>query len=141
MTTWKTVRPSQSYLIALPEEVRENHDGRVSSFWTDGKPLLLQLSSYLRTEGEQVGARTRLRERLAIHPENWIVWTKTLYPDAKVDQVTAEFLDEKDVLWVHTYLVWPHVTIYALVSGPAAEVRNPNNWAVEALKGIRLSVH
>jgi hypothetical protein len=40
MTRLKTIRPSPSYALALPDVVREERYGRVSSFWGDGKPLL-----------------------------------------------------------------------------------------------------
>ena len=101
MTRVKTVRPSPSFTLAVPEEAREDDDQRVSSFWIDGQPLLLQLSSYLRYEGVQVDART----------------------------------------WIHTYLVWPHLTIHTTVSGPKSIVSSPDNWARHAVASIALAVH
>ncbi len=127
-------------MIDLPQEVREQYDGRVCSFWKDGKPLLLQLSSYLRAEGTQLGARGRLRERMAKHAEDWKAWDENLFPELSVDQATAEFLDESGLLWIHSYLVWPHLTVYATISGPEADVRKLDSWAMDALRSLKLAL-
>ena len=137
----KAVKPSSSYQVALPEDVCEQSEERVSSFWLDGKPLLLQLSSYVREKGRQVGARARLRERIAKHAQGWSTWEAKIYPDSGVDQATAEFTDENGVLWVHSYLVWPHLTIYATISGPEELVRDQDNWAIQGLKSAKLVTH
>ena len=137
MTGLKTIRPSESYLFVLPDNVCEEYDGGVSSFWLNGSPLLLQLSSYLRNEGTQVGARERLRQRMAKHAERWTIWNEKICPEMLTDEATGDFLDDKGVLWIHTYLVWPHLAIYATISGPPNEVLNPNNWARQALRSIR----
>ncbi len=133
--------PSPSYSISVPEAIREEHDERVTSLWLEGKPLLLQLSSYLRTEGKQVTAQSRLRERIEKHPAAWRMRPVGLHPDSLIDQAAAESLDEDGVLWLHSYLVWPHLTVYALISGPESEVRDAPNWAAEAVKSIELAVH
>jgi hypothetical protein len=65
------------------------------------------------------------------------MWKEEIYLECSVDQAAGEFSDEKGILWLHTYLVWPHLTIYATISGPEAEVRSPNNWAMDALRSIR----
>jgi hypothetical protein len=137
----KVVQPSGSYQLALLEDVCEQSDGRVSSFWLDGKPLLLQLSSYVREKGEQVRARERLKERIAKHAQSWRTWRAKVYRDSAVDQATAEFTDESGVLWVHSYLVWPHLAIYATISGPEDLVRDQDNWAFQGLKSIKLVAH
>jgi hypothetical protein len=137
----KTLKPSSSYELALPEDVREQFDGRVSSFWLDGQPLLLQFSSYIRDKGTQIGASDRLRARIEKHTETWRAWKSKIYADPAVDQATAEFTDSKGVLWVHTYLVWPHLTIYVTISGPKALVSDQNNWTIQGLKSVRLVTH
>ncbi len=137
----KAVKPSSSYQVALPEDVCEQSEERVSSFWLDGKPLLLQLSSYVREKGRQIGARSRLKERIAKHAQRWSTWEAKIYPDSAVDQATAEFTDENGVLWVHSYLVWPHLTIYATISGPKELVRDLDNWAIQGLKSVKLVTH
>jgi hypothetical protein len=137
----KAVKPSSSYELALPESVCEQSDGSVFSFWFDGQPLLLQVSSYIRETGVQTAASDRLRARMAKHAESWRAWESKIYPDPTVDQATAEFTDAKGVLWVHTYLVWPHLTIYVIISGPKAQVTDQNNWAIRGLKSVRLVTH
>ena len=137
----KVVQPSTSYQIALPNDACEQSDERVSSFWLDGKPLLLQLSSYVREKGLQIGARTRLEDRIVKQEHEWTTWEPKIHPDSYVDQATAEFTDEKGVLWVHSYLVWPHLTIYATISGPEELVRDQGNWAIQGLKSVKLVIH
>jgi hypothetical protein len=137
----KTFRPSSSYQLDMPQQICEQCDGRVSSFWLDGRSLLLQLSSYIRGQGEQVGAQARLSDRFAKHDRQWKVWGEKIYPDATIDQATGEFIDENGLLWLHSYIVWPHLTIYSIISGPKDVVRDPENWAIQALKSIRLSAH
>ena len=137
----RTVKPSSSYELALPEDICEQSDGKVSSFWLDGQPLLLQVSSYIREKGTQTSAKERLRDRIAKHTETWRTWKSKIYPDPAVDQSTAEFTDANGVLWVHIYLVWPHLTIYATISGPEDLVKDQDNWAFEGLKSVTLVTH
>ena len=141
MGNLRTVRLSPSYTVAIPADVTEENDGRVCSFWRQGEPLLLQLSSYLRTEGEQSSAHARLQERIKRSSGNRLTLAENLHPDRAIDQATAEQLDDKRVLWVHTYLVWPHLTVYALISGPEPLVRDASNWAAKAIASLALVVH
>ena len=137
----KTVKPSSSYQLELPQEVCEQSDGRVQSFWLDGGPLLLQLSSYIRGQGEQVGARERLKDRIAKHGHKWKIWETNIHPDQAVDQATGEFTDKDGLLWIHSYLVWPHLAIYSTISGPKEVVRDAANWTIQSLKSVRLTTH
>jgi len=138
----KTVKPSSSYQLGLPKDICEQSEGGTSSFWLDGEPLLLQLSSYLREKGQQVGAQDRLRDRIAKHPQQtWRTWKRRIYAGPGVDQATAEFKDDNGVLWLHSYLVWPHLTIYATISGPKELLDDKNNWAMQGLKSVRLVTH
>jgi hypothetical protein len=137
----KTVKLSNSYHLLLPESVCEQSDERVSSFWLDGKPLLLQLSSYVREKGRQLGARTRLEDRIAKQTQKWNYRNAKIHPGSAVDQATAEFTDENGILWVHSYFVWPHLTIYATISGLEELVRDEDNWAIQGLKSIKLVAH
>jgi len=138
--TLRTARPSNSYQLELPRNVCEEADDGVSSFWVRGEPLLLQLSSYLRDAGKQLAAKDRLKERIAKHAQEWRDYD-LLHPDRSVDQASAGFVDEDGVLWVHSYLVWPHLTVYATISGPEELARDPHNWAMEGLKSVRLTTH
>ena len=141
MTT-RTVRPSSSYNLEIPVEAREDSDTTVSSYWIEGSPLLLQLSSYFRWEGKPPEAHTRLKERIfdnRVH--DWRIWDETLRCDASIDQASAEYVDETGILWLHTYLVWPHLTIHASVSGPPELFQTEQNWAIRALESIRPTAH
>jgi hypothetical protein len=137
----KVVKPSPSYQIRLPQAVCERLDERVTSFWVAGAPLLLQLSSYIRHEGTQVGAQDRLRERIQNHEARWKKWEDKIHPDRHVDEATAEFVDQDGILWIHSYLVWPHLTVYSIISGPKKEVGMDDNWAIEGLRSIRLTTN
>jgi hypothetical protein len=141
MKTTKTVKPSSSYQVELPQHVCEQFDGKVQSFWLSGGPLLLQFSSYIRGEGEQVGARDRLKDRIVKHDGQWKIWETKICPDPAVDQATGEFTDNDGVLWVHSYLVWPHLTVYSTISGPRELVADVDNWAIQSLRSIRLITH
>jgi len=135
------VRPSNSYQLTLPGNVCEKVDDGVSSFWLDGEPLLLQLSSYLRDAGEHLTAKNRMKERIAKNAQTWRVWDERLHPDLSGDQASAEFVDKDGVLWVHSYLVWPHLTVYATISGPEKLARDQYNWAFQGLESLRLTTH
>jgi len=103
---FKPIRPSAFYELLLPEAVHEDYDGKVASIWTPGQPLVLQLSSYVRTEGPQVGAQTRLNDRLAKSQGKWNVWTHGIRLDRKVDQAVAETTDDRGTVRVHGYILW-----------------------------------
>jgi hypothetical protein len=141
MKDLKLVKPSESYILAVPADAEEEYDGAVSSFWLSGQPLLLQVSAYVRTEGRQPSARQRLQARMDKTPANWKLWNDGLHPDPSVDQATAECMDSNQVVWIHTYLVWPHLALYTLVSGPETSVYGDENWALNALRSIALVVH
>lgn len=136
-----TVKPSSSYQLDLPQQVCEQSHGRVQSFWLDGCPLLLQLSSYIRGDGPQVGARDRLRDRIEKHDGPWRIWETKIHPDSALDQATGEFIDNDGLLWIHSYLVWPHLAIYSTISGPKDLVGDPDNWAVQGIRSVRLTTH
>lgn len=141
MTKTKTIRPSPSYSVTVPEEACVKHEGRVTSLWQRGAPdLLLQLSSYTRNDGDQLGARKRLQDRMAKHRGKWTGRELEIPMAHTADQAAAEILDENAVLWIHAYLVWPHLAVYATVSGPEHSVRTPGNWAMAAIESITLAV-
>jgi hypothetical protein len=135
------VAPSPSYTLELPEGAREEHDGRVSSFWITGHDDLLQVSSYLRIEGEQSGACERLAERMKSLPGEWSPLTAPPCDGVSPECACAEYVDPQGLHWLHCYLVWPHLTIYVTCSGAATLWRRADSWMVRALGGIRLVVH
>lgn len=133
------IRPTSSYQIELPDDVSQEVDAHVSGFWIDQQPLLLQLSSFLRAEGTPVSAKRRLLDRIEKYPSAWKELTLIVCNDPTVDQAFAEQCDG-NVTWLHGYFVWPHLTVYATVSGPRHEVNDRENWAVDALRSLSLSV-
>jgi hypothetical protein len=141
MMKLKTVRPSQSYQLNLPQNVCEQVDERVSSFWLDGGHVVLQLSSFIRDEGPQLKAQHRLDERVKKHKAHWNWWQKKIHPDITIDQATAEFVDDEGLLWIHSYLVWPHLTVYSTISGPKDIVTKSDNWALQSLSSLHLITH
>ncbi len=58
----KVLQPTTSYEIAFPDDIVEDHDGKVASYWRPGSSVLLQLSSTARVEGEQAPADVRLQD-------------------------------------------------------------------------------
>jgi len=142
MSATRILRPSPSYEATVPHHAEQaDDDDRVTSVWLDGQPLLLQLSSYLRTTGEQVNAAERLRERIDKSAESWTRWDATLHADSSIDQATAEYADAEGTVWIFTYLVWPHLTLLATVAGVGPMVRDRDNWALQAVRSIRLVTH
>jgi hypothetical protein len=137
----KTAKPSTNYELTLPQDVREDYDGRPASYWLDGEPLLLQLSSYVRDQGVQVPANDRLKDRMSKDARIWTVWRTKIHPDQSLDQAAAEYTDDKGLVWVHAYLVWPHLAIYVTISGPEQLVRDLDNWALESLRSLRLTIN
>jgi hypothetical protein len=135
----KFIKPTESYGLFLPPNILHRADKRVSSFWRDGDPVLLQTSSYSRGAGAQISASDRLQDRIAKHDVEWHIWVEPLIGGTSIDQAIGEFEDVDGTLWVHAYFVWPHLTVYATVSGPAEKVRDRENWAWEGLKSITLN--
>ncbi|HEV2462454.1 MAG TPA: hypothetical protein VGT04_01505 [Acidobacteriaceae bacterium] len=136
----KTIKPTPSYQIVLPDGVQEQVDGTVSSFWINGDPILLQTSSYVREGGEHLSASQRLKDRMLKQNAHWQVWNEQLCLTAGVDQAIGEFTGDDGVVWIHSYFVWPHLTVYATVSGPGDTVRNRKNWALQSLRGVALNI-
>jgi hypothetical protein len=134
----KVVRPTGSYSVVLPEHISESVDTRVASYWITGEPLLLQLSSYQRVEGPPMPAHERLAQRMASTGGSWAELERNLCKDPTVDQAAAAIVSD-DVTWLHAYFVWPHLTVYATVSGPAPDALAPDTWAANALETISVS--
>ena len=137
----KRFHPSPGFEILLPDQIAHHSDERVSSFWIKGEPLLLQISSYLKGDGNPAAAGCRLQERMDKSSGQWKVWERCWTTPANTEQAIAETFDDKGLLWVHSYIVWPHLTVYATISGPEDTVRNPENWAISALCEMRLNIH
>lgn len=133
----KLFAPGPSFQLLLPDDITYERADRVSSFWFAGQGLLLQFSSYLGSTGEQVSACQRFEDRIAKKPGKWAAMTERVNQKAP-DQAAAEFVETDEISWLHSYLVWPHLTIYATVVGPVAEVRDASSWARLGLNNIEI---
>jgi len=133
----KWIQPSPSYEILLPENIVHQADERTSSFWISGDAVLLQLSSYVKIDGNPIPARQRLQERIATSSGQWEMLHLAPLSTDVPEQAAAETTDSDGLLWIHAYVVWPHLTVYATVSGPQEDVRNPQNWAITALETMK----
>ena len=133
----KTLQPSPSYEITLPDDVVEDYDGRVSSYWRAGNTLLLQLSSTQRIQGEQVSAADRLRD---LHTRLLADWSPfNLAPESfSGDLAGSQMTDSKGQRWIDTYLVTSDLAIYATISGAPENFKDQSNWAMDAVRTIRI---
>ena len=131
--------PFPSYSVDLPEDVKSDIDGRVSSFWMDGRDGLLQLSSYTRQDGPQVGAAERLMDRLS-KGELTILHDIELYCESCEDFACKSGVNREGVQWIYCYAVWPNLTVFATISGlPAVFAGNSAGWAFSAVRSLKPS--
>jgi len=133
----KVFQPTTSYEIALPDDIVEDHDGKVASYWRPGSSVLLQLSSTSRFEGEQVPAAARLQDLFKRNPVAWLPVEMKLQNFSGAF-AAAQTRDEKGVTWIHAYLTTESIAIYAIVSAPAQELKRAADWALEAVRTLRL---
>ena len=131
----KTLNPTGSYCISLPDDVAEDYDERVASYWKEGHSLLLQVSSYIRHEGPQVSAAERLDARLQQESLSGVSRDVCITIDCP-DIETAGGIDCEGTRWVYVYAVWPDLTIFASISGDDKDVRDNSCWALEAINSI-----
>ena len=98
------VRPTHSFQILLPDDICSDDDPRVMSYWVDGDPVVLQISSYLRTiSAEQLSAVERLQDHKQEHPGNWTPIDGKLCQHTLVDEATASIRDEEGTCWMHAF--------------------------------------
>jgi hypothetical protein len=135
----RSVSPTGSYFIDLPETVAEDEDGGVFSFWVQGRPLLLQLSSYSRYEGVQVGAAERLDALLKREPLSDVSTSFLMAVDCP-DYASVKGVDNERVFWVYAYAVWDDLALMITVSGDERDIEDAENWAFTAVKSIRRAV-
>lgn len=117
----RRVSPTGSYIFSVPADCNEDADERVSSFWRDDSNVLLQVSSFLRVEGQQVSAATRLQERLdreGLQAQSCSVKPAFDCPDIAY----SAGLDSEGVLWITVFGAWPDLTIVSTVSGLPEEI-------------------
>lgn len=127
------IQVSDSYSIELPNDVVEDIDGRVWSYWISGEETLLQFSSYIQY-GEQTSAGTRIEERMARDGVSSAV--PMCIDSSAPDQAAIMFIDDKGIRWVYAYLVWPDLCIFVTASMRSEEVDWRDSWSLQALKTI-----
>jgi len=137
MTALMEVIPTGSYALLVPRNVEEDIDADVTSFWLDGDDLVLQLSSRTRSDGQQVSAGERMRDRLDMHAYSSVAIVPLEIlgcPDAEA----ASAVDEDGTHWLFVYAVWPALAVFVTVTHPSRDVAAPS-WAIDAVRSIRLS--
>ena len=60
-------------------------------------------------------------------------------PTADADKAGAQQLVD-DTLWIHIYLVWPHLSVYLTLSGPSNQVLDEDSWARTAVNSLSLVI-
>jgi len=129
----KRANPFPSLSLLLPDDIVEDSDTKVASYWKPGDICLLQISSVLRVEGQQVSATQRLSDRMRAGGE----WRTVSLPCTieGCDIAAASAKDGEGASWVHVYLVWDWLAVYATVSYKG----DPSmcDWAWSALFSIR----
>jgi hypothetical protein len=129
----KKINPFPSVSIELPEDIVEDSDATVASYWRKGDSCLLQISSFLREQGPQVSAIERLSQRMAAGGE----WRPYNLPReiAGCETAAASRTDDQGTSWIHIYLVWEWLAVHATVSRQGDPLEC--DWAWNALASIR----
>ncbi len=130
------IAPTGSYSVSVPEDVIEEEDGRVVNLWMKDQHLLLQVSSFFRSEGAQIGAAERISALLKRQPLLDMSLDCSLAVDCP-DYASAKGVDEHGSAWVYAYAVWPDLALMITVSGDEQEFMDENNWAFAAVRSIR----
>lgn len=133
----KSVSPTRSYSLTFPDDIEEDYEDVVASFWRPGGRVALQISTCLRNEGRQVEAAERLADRLARDDPKQAEPFPTRVAPPDCSFAAARVVDACGLVWIHAYMTWPDLALYATVSGPADELADTNNWAFEALHSVK----
>jgi hypothetical protein len=134
----KIVNPTKSYNIMLPDDIKEDYNDIVMSFWREGGDLLLQLSSHKRESGDQVEAQDRLKAKIESVGGEWKPYELSIEGQGEEQRISGAYTkNENGIVWLHVYLTWPNLMIYATISGKhEVEVLN-SNWALDAIQKIK----
>ena len=132
----KRIHPFPSFSLTLPEDVLEDQDQSVASYWRHGDPCLLQISSFFREDGPQVSANQRLSDRLRADGE-WQIANLSRSIE-NCDVAAASTKDGQGTSWIHVYLVWEWLAVHVTVSREG----DPRacNWAWDSVFSIRPTV-
>jgi len=126
-------RPFPSVSLLLPGDVVEENDSTVASYWKQGDECLVQVSSFLRKDGQQISAAERLSERMANGGE-WHPFSLPRQIEG-CEIAAARTSDDQGLTWVHVYLVWEWLAVHVTVSGQGE--LSKYDWAWDALLSIR----
>jgi hypothetical protein len=129
----KRANPFPSLSLLLPNEITEDTDSTVASYWKPDDTCLLQISSFLREHGPQVSAMQRLSDR-TLAGGKWEPVDLSFTIEG-CDVAAASMKDEKGVSWVHVYLVWDWLAVHATVSAKGKV--SQCDWAWKAVRSIR----
>lgn len=135
-----SVAPTGSYFLLLPNDiVEDSKDKTVSSFWKKGEDSLLQLSSIKNLNENAESAAVRLADRLKMEQLLSVQFSDVASRYApSVAAATGD--DTEGCRWLHSYSVWPNLTIYATLSWKSSEAINlDHHWASEAIRSIQRS--
>ena len=129
----KRANPFPSVSILLPDDVVEDNDSTVVSYWRKGDTCLLQISSFLRERGPQVSAAQRLSERMGPGGD----WQEFHLPQGieGCETAAASTTNGRGTSWVHIYLVWEWLVVHATISQRVD--LSTCDWAWNALFSIR----
>ncbi len=128
------VEITESYTIALPDGLKEDVDGKVTSYWLDDHGPFLQMSSYRLMSGMQIAAIERLEQHLS--KKNIETWAAIRLKVKSPDFAGVMFTDEKGWHWLFAYLVWPDLTIFATVISCDEDRPILESWATDAIESI-----
>jgi hypothetical protein len=134
----KVVSPTGSYFMTVPEDIEEQLDERVASFWRPGEHVLLQTSSYARSKGPQHSAEDRLKARLTTG-RLLEVRREVFSVPCAIESAAASGTDDEGCHWTYIYAVWPDLTVFASISGPPEEINRRGDWAFKALQSLQKS--
>jgi hypothetical protein len=132
-----TFAPTESYELDLPPEAQMDCEGRATSIWRAGSDLALQLSSTIRVEGVQVSAKQRLCERIEQEAGSWSKVDLQLLSASEAEVAAAQLTDQHGYDWLHVYVTWPDLSVYATISGPRGQGPFSTTWALSALQSVR----
>ena len=135
MKTLKYVSPTGSYGLFIPPDSEEEKNDTLVSYWLKGSDVLLQLSSHLRNEGEQISAQNRLTARLDREGRTEAA-REGLQAKKCPDCAAASVVDADGIMGIYFYGVWKDLMVFATISGKAASLRETGEWAFDAVRSI-----
>jgi hypothetical protein len=54
------------------------------------------------------------------------------------DIAGTQITDDKGLRWIHAYLITSDLAVYATISDPAEHFKDESNWALEAVRTLRV---